>query len=94
MRRHTSLATSIVTDILRTSVKDKLILNDWMKEKNTYELHPSPESINIFIKKLNSSKRPLLISGRGAKKCEQALKECSQQDLLLHQNPLNFLIHN
>ena len=65
----------IPTDVLRCTVKDKLILDDWMKEKRPYEIHPSPENINLLIEKINNSKRPLLISGRGAKKCRDDLNE-------------------
>ena len=64
----------IPTDILRCTVKKKLILNDWMKEKKPSQIYPNPKKIDEFVNKLNNAKRPLLISGRGARNSGVALE--------------------
>ncbi len=63
----------IPTDVLRSTVKDKLILSDWIQEKKSYKLYPNPEDISLLVNKIKKSKRPLLISGRGANKCRDVL---------------------
>ena len=64
----------IPTDILRCTVKKKLILNDLMKQKKPSQIYPNPKKIDEFINKLNNAKRPLLISGRGARNSGIALE--------------------
>ena len=57
----------VPTDVLRCTVKNKLVLNDWIKQKKPSEIYPNIKKIDEFVNKLNASKRPLLISGRGAR---------------------------
>ena len=56
----------IPTDVLRSTVKDKLILSDWIQEKKSYKLYPNPEDISLLVNKIKKSKRPLLIYRVGA----------------------------
>ncbi len=56
----------VPTDILRENVKDKLILKEWMIEKNTYDIFPNPSDITKAVDVITNSKKPLIITGRGA----------------------------
>ena len=56
----------VPTDILRASVDEKLVLHDWMIEKRPYDIYPNPNDIDKAINTIKHSKRPLMISGRGA----------------------------
>ena len=50
----------VPTDILRESVDDKLVLEDWMVEKKPYNIFPSPIDIDKAINAIRNSKKPLL----------------------------------
>ena len=63
----------VPTDILRESVDDKLVLEDWMVEKKTYNLYPSSNDIDKAINTIRNSKKPLIITGRGALKGGQQI---------------------
>ena len=63
----------IPTDVLRKTVPEKLIFNDLIKEKKPYNIYPNPKDIKLLIDKIENSKKPLLISGRGAKNCKESL---------------------
>ena len=56
----------VPTDILRESVKEKLILKEWMIEKKKYEIYPNAQDISEAVKTIQKAKKPLLITGRGA----------------------------
>ena len=65
----------VPTDILRESVDDKLVLKDWMLEKKPYNIYPSSTDIDKAINTIKNSKKPLIITGRGAiKSGKQILK--------------------
>ncbi|MBF95733.1 MAG: Acetolactate synthase large subunit IlvG [Alphaproteobacteria bacterium MarineAlpha9_Bin4] len=74
----------IPTDVLRSKVEDKLVLSDWIKEKNPYQIWPSENSIDLFVSKFSSSKRPLVISGRGAKNCSNVLNDFLSKTSVLY----------
>ena len=63
----------VPTDILRESVDDKLVLEDWMVEKKPYNIYPSSNDIDKAINTINNSKKPLIITGRGALKGGQQI---------------------
>jgi acetolactate synthase-1/2/3 large subunit len=63
----------VPTDILRESVDDKLVLEDWMVEKKPYNLYPSSNDIDKAINTIRNSKKPLIITGRGALKGGQQI---------------------
>ncbi len=63
----------VPTDILRESVDDKLVLEDWMIEKKPYNLIPSSIDIDKAINTIRNSKKPLIITGRGALKSGQQI---------------------
>ena len=65
----------VPTDILRESVEEKLILEDWMAKKKPYSIRPNPTDIDKAIHTIKSSKKPIIIAGRGAMKSgKQILK--------------------
>ena len=57
----------IPTDVLRTSVPDQLVLDDWMQPKAPRVLTPDPASISEAVDVLWSAERPLVMTGRGAR---------------------------
>ncbi len=74
----------IPTDVLRKTVPEKLIFNDLIKEKKPYNIYPSPKDIKLLIDKIENSKKPLLISGRGAKNCKESLINFLDKNSILY----------
>jgi acetolactate synthase I/II/III large subunit len=58
----------IPTDVLRTNVPPQLVLNDWMRPKPPRVLPPDPAAIAEAVEVLWSAKRPLVVTGRGARR--------------------------
>ncbi len=65
----------IPTDVLRKEINDKLILNEWLMEKKNYTLSPNKEDINAAIDTIKKSKKPVIITGRGAKSSGKSIKQ-------------------
>ena len=63
----------IPTDVLRTSVADHLILDEWLDDVAPRISHPDPELVEDAVLAIRAAKRPLVISGRGAKGAAHAL---------------------
>jgi acetolactate synthase-1/2/3 large subunit len=63
----------IPTDVLRTRVPPQLVLDEWLKAKPARVIPPDPtavaEAVNVFW----SAKRPLVMTGRGARGANAAL---------------------
>ncbi|MFN0264852.1 thiamine pyrophosphate-binding protein [Tepidamorphus sp. 3E244] len=57
----------IPTDVLRTHVADELVLDDWMRPKPQRQIAPEPEAVQAAADAIWSAKRPLVMTGRGAK---------------------------
>ena len=57
----------VPTDVLRTAVQAPLILDDWMRAKPLRRFPPDADSIQKAVDVLWSAKRPLVITGRGAR---------------------------
>ncbi len=57
----------VPTDVLRTTVPPQLVLDDWLKPKSPRLVTPDPNAIEAAGKALWSAKRPLVITGRGAR---------------------------
>ena len=74
----------IPTDVLRKTVPEKLIFNDLIKEKKPYNIYPNPKDIKLLIDKIENSKKPLLISGRGAKNCKESLINFLDKNSILY----------
>jgi len=57
----------IPTDVLRTSVPPQLVLDEWMAAKPPRIAPPDAADIALAVDALWSARRPLVITGRGAK---------------------------
>lgn len=55
------------TDVLRESVSKDLVLEDWIEPRTPRCLPPEPDRIAEAVTTIRNSKRPLVISGRGAR---------------------------
>ena len=68
----------IPTDVLRTTVPPQLVLDEWMRPRSRRAFSrpirpPSPSAVDAFW----SAKRPLVITGRGARGAGRAWCACS-----------------
>lgn len=63
----------IPTDVLRTSVQPQLVLDDWMRPKQPRVIPPEPGAVAAAVEAIWSAKRPLVVTGRGARGAEAAL---------------------
>ncbi|WP_193182422.1 thiamine pyrophosphate-binding protein [Nisaea sediminum] len=57
----------IPTDVLRTHVPENLIPADWMAPKPPRRPAPVPERVSEAVAAIRAARRPLVISGRGAR---------------------------
>ncbi|MCS6780761.1 MAG: thiamine pyrophosphate-binding protein [Geminicoccaceae bacterium] len=57
----------IPTDVLRASVPEALVLEEWMRPKPRRRLLPDPAAVDAAVEALWSARRPLVITGRGAR---------------------------
>jgi len=63
----------IPTDVLRTSVPEGLVLEEWLRPKPRRLLLPDPAAVEAAVEALWSARRPLVITGRGARGASDAL---------------------
>jgi acetolactate synthase I/II/III large subunit len=63
----------IPTDVLRTHVPPQLVLDEWMEPKLARRLTPDPSAIAKAVDVFWSAKRPLVITGRGARGASKQL---------------------
>ncbi len=63
----------IPTDVLRTPVAETLVLDEWMTPRPGRLLPPDPGAVEKAAEALWSAKRPLVMTGRGAKGAGAAL---------------------
>lgn len=63
----------IPTDVLRTTVPPQLVLDEWMRAKPQRLLPPDPDLIAEAVDVFWRAKRPLVITGRGARQAGAAL---------------------
>ncbi|MCC7049128.1 MAG: thiamine pyrophosphate-binding protein [Alphaproteobacteria bacterium] len=57
----------IPTDVLRTPVAPNLVLDDWMQPHPARRIAPDPASVAQAVDALWNAKRPLVMTGRGAR---------------------------
>jgi acetolactate synthase I/II/III large subunit len=57
----------IPTDVLRTAVPPQLVLDEWMQPRHARRIQPDPEAVAEAVDVLWSAKRPLVMTGRGAR---------------------------
>src|SRR5215471_313674 len=63
----------IPTDVLRTRVPPQLVLAEWMQSKPPRMLPPDPSAVAEAVDVFWSAKRPLVVTGRGARQASAAL---------------------
>lgn len=61
------------TDVLRVTVPPNLVLEEWLTAKSRRRLLPAPESVAETVDVIRQARRPLVISGRGARGCADEL---------------------
>ena len=57
----------IPTDVLRAHVSANLVLDEWMAPKKTRVIAPDEATVARTVDALWSAKRPLVVTGRGAR---------------------------
>jgi acetolactate synthase-1/2/3 large subunit len=60
-------------DILRTSVKPELVLDEWLAAKAPRKVMPSEDAVAAAVDAIRSARRILVISGRGARRVSAAV---------------------
>jgi acetolactate synthase I/II/III large subunit len=63
----------IPTDVLRTHVPAQLVLDEWIEPKPLRTISPDPAAVAHAVDVFWSAKRPLVITGRGARQTGPAL---------------------
>ncbi|MDE3175271.1 MAG: thiamine pyrophosphate-binding protein [Pseudomonadota bacterium] len=63
----------IPTDVLRAHVAENLVLEDWMRPKPSRRIPPEPEAAQAAAQAIWGAKRPLVVTGRGARDAGAAL---------------------
>ena len=63
----------IPTDVLRTKVAPQLVLDEWMQAKPVRLITPDPAAIAEAVDVFWNAKRPLVMTGRGARGASAAL---------------------
>ncbi|MBK0399781.1 thiamine pyrophosphate-binding protein [Limibaculum sp. M0105] len=63
----------IPTDVLRSHVPPQLVLDDWMRPKPARRITPDPEAMAEAVDVMWNAKRPLVITGRGARNASAEL---------------------
>lgn len=63
----------VPTDVLRTHVPPQLVLDEWINPKPPRAIPPDPVAVKEAVDVFWSAKRPVVITGRGAKQAGPAL---------------------
>ena len=63
----------IPTDVLRTHVPPQLVLPEWLQAKPARRIPPDPAAVAEAVEVLWSARRPVVITGRGARHAGPAL---------------------
>ncbi len=63
----------IPTDVLRTHVQPNLVLDEWMAAKPPRAIPPNPDDVKKAVDLFWSAKRPLVMTGRGARNASKSL---------------------
>ena len=57
----------VPTDVLRCELPPQLVLDDWLAAKPPRRLPPAPEQVEAAAAAIRAARRPLVVSGRGAR---------------------------
>jgi acetolactate synthase I/II/III large subunit len=63
----------IPTDVLRVDVPPALVLAEWLEPKPIREIPPNPDAVSAAVEALWSARRPVVVTGRGARNAGDAL---------------------
>ncbi|HSM42795.1 MAG TPA: thiamine pyrophosphate-binding protein, partial [Afifellaceae bacterium] len=63
----------IPTDVLRQDIPPALVQEDWLAEKPARSIPPDPAAVAEAAKVVRTARRPLVVSGRGARNAGEAL---------------------
>jgi acetolactate synthase-1/2/3 large subunit len=63
----------IPTDVLRSDIPENLVLDDWLAQKPARLIAPDPAAVAAAVAALWSARRPVVITGRGARDAGAAL---------------------
>jgi acetolactate synthase-1/2/3 large subunit len=63
----------IPTDVLRTHVPAQLVLDEWIEPRPARKIPPDPQVVSQAVDMFWSAKRPLVLTGRGARNCSAQL---------------------
>ena len=63
----------VPTDVLRTHVPPQLVLEDWLSPKPPRLLPPAEDAVAAAVEAVWSARRPLVVTGRGARDAGAAL---------------------
>ncbi|PTX55477.1 acetolactate synthase-1/2/3 large subunit [Litoreibacter ponti] len=63
----------VPTDVLRTRIAANLLPQDWLAPKPPRRPNPDPDALDEAVRAIRAAKRPLVISGRGARGAGDAL---------------------
>ncbi|TMV04243.1 thiamine pyrophosphate-binding protein [Ruegeria sediminis] len=63
----------VPTDVLRTHVPEHMIPTDWIAPPQTRRVRPETDRVEEAVAAIRSAKRPLVVSGRGARNCGDSI---------------------
>ena len=63
----------IPTDVLRTHMQPQLVLDEWLNGTPRRKLQPNPDAVAEAAAAIRAAKRPLVITGRGARNASKEL---------------------
>ena len=63
----------VPTDVLRTPVPEALVLDDWMRPKGRRAIAPDPGAVAEGVEAIWEARRPVVVTGRGAREAGAAL---------------------
>jgi acetolactate synthase-1/2/3 large subunit len=63
----------IPPDVLRETIQPQLVLDEWMNTRPPRVIHPNPDAVKAAVEAIWSAKRPLVLTGRGAKGASKEL---------------------
>ncbi len=61
------------TDVLRTHLNTGLLVDDWIEPQPPRRIPPAPDRLDAAVEAIRTARRPLVVSGRGARNAGPAL---------------------
>lgn len=63
----------IPTDVLRAEIPPALVLAEWLEPKPPREIPPHPDAVAAAVEAIWSARRPIVVTGRGARGASDAI---------------------